>query len=195
MNLSGFVPASVWVIYPSSGGLLMLEADTASVTSGAAYAQTATSFAVPEGYGLNLSGFNFLAGYVNDIAQFDATTGGNNNMSGILDENTSVKLSPNNNLTGNYTPDSPPTGRGSILVYTSGTYLGGLTLEYYTIDSSNALFIELDSGQSGQVSTGTFEGQNFRPRLESNSNRTSRSCTRPSDPKEPCGTRSRCSVG
>ncbi|MGD0600382.1 MAG: hypothetical protein ABR988_11195, partial [Terriglobales bacterium] len=58
VNLSGFVPATQWVIYPSSGGLLMLETDSLNLTVGVAYAQTATSFTAPASYGLNLSGVN-----------------------------------------------------------------------------------------------------------------------------------------
>src|SRR5208337_508935 len=85
VNLTGFAPAADWVIYPSTGGLLMLEMDTANVTSGAANAQSATSFTAPGSYGLNLSGVN-LNGEVDDIAQFNATTAVSpaTNMTGIL---------------------------------------------------------------------------------------------------------------
>ena len=34
------LPATHWVLYPSSGGLLMLETDSLNLTIGAAYAQT-----------------------------------------------------------------------------------------------------------------------------------------------------------
>jgi hypothetical protein len=161
VNLSGFSPSIQWVIYPSSGGLLMLEMDTANITGGVGYAQTATSFTAPASYGLNLSGANGAngGGEVDDIAQFNATTAAAPavNMTGILDENDMGILVPGASLNpGTYTPDSPATGRGSIIATTNGTYLGGLTLEYYAVNSSTVLFIETDQSQ---VAAGTFEQQ------------------------------------
>jgi hypothetical protein len=157
------VPASSWVIYPFSGpsgsGLLILEADANNITIGAAYAQSATSFAASN-YGLNLTGANTngLGEYeeVDDIAQFDATAATTNNMTGALSENDEGNLPPPSTLSGAYTPDSPATGRGSISVTTPNTFLGGLTLEYYVADSSTVLFME---GDQDQFSTGTFELQ------------------------------------
>jgi len=168
VNLTGFIPAtasgsSTWVIYPSSGGLLLLEMDTANVTQGVGYAQTATSFSAGSsvGYGLSLSGFNGVEGFeVDDIAQFNASTGTSNNMTGILGENDEgVNQVSATTLTGTYTPDSPATGRGSILVPSLGTPLGGLSLEYYVVDSSTVLFIEVDGNPDPQVAAGMFEGQ------------------------------------
>ncbi len=161
VTLTGFFPAIQWVIYPSSGGLLMLETDQAAVMTGVGVAQTATSFTAPASYGLNLSGANGAngGGEVDDIAQFNATTAAAPaaNMTGILDENDMGTLVPGASLNpGTYTPDSPATGRGSITATTNGTYLGGLTLEYYTVNSSTVLFIETDQYQ---VAAGTFEQQ------------------------------------
>ena len=159
VNLSGFIPATSWVIYPSSGGLLMLEIDPNNVTQGIGYAQSATAFSVgtSTGYGLNLSGFDLGGGYsVDDIAQVNATTATSNNLTGVLDENDQGSLIPGLRVTGTYTPDSPATGRGSISVPTLGTPLGGLGLEYYVVDSSTALLIE---GDTNQVSAGMFEMQ------------------------------------
>ena len=157
VNLSGFAPASTWVIYPSSGGLLMLEMDSSNLTQGVAYAQSATSFSAGTsiGYGLNLTGANQIS-EIDDIAQFNATTATSSNMTGILDENDEGSLVGNLQLTGTYTPNSSTPGRGSIVVPSLGTPLGGLTLEYYVIDSSAVLTIELDGGQ---VSAGSFELQ------------------------------------
>ncbi len=59
-------------------------------------------------------------------------------------------------LTGTYTPDSPATGRGGISATTTGTFVGGLTLEYYVVDSSTVLFIE---GDTTQVALGIFQAQ------------------------------------
>jgi len=53
--LSDFNPATNLVLYPSSGGTLMLETDTANLTIGSAQVQTAgAAIAASEGYGLNL---------------------------------------------------------------------------------------------------------------------------------------------
>lgn len=160
VNLSGFSPAAQWVVYPSSGGLLTLETDVANVMQGVGYAQSATSFSAGTsvGYGLNLTGYDPLGGYyVDDIAQFNATTAASNNMNGILDENDQGFPIADLGLTGTYTPDSPATGRGSIIVPNLGTPLGGLSLEYYVVDSSTVLTIESDTGQ---ISAGSFELQN-----------------------------------
>jgi hypothetical protein len=67
-------------------------------------------------------------------------------------------------LSGTYTPDSPATGRGLITAPTTGslgTSLGALNLEYYVVDSSTVLFIDVDSTSvdAGQLGVGTFEAQ------------------------------------
>jgi hypothetical protein len=164
--LSGFDPATQWVIYPSSGRLLMLETDSSAVTTGAAYAQSATSFTAPGGYGLNLSGIN-ANGPVNYIAQFDATSTASPaaNMTGILDDNEYAVTAGDLSLSGTYTPDSPADGRGLITAPTTGslgTYNGELILQYYVVDDSTVVFIDVDSSSEisgGQVGAGTFEAQ------------------------------------
>ncbi len=155
VNLTGFVPnvgnVGEWVIYPSSGGLLMLEADSAGVTLGAAFAQKATSFTAPGDYGLNLTGADLVSGFeVDDIAEFSAQSGG---LTGSVDINDGGPLPPQSLGSGsNYIPDSPATGRGSIST-------AAFNLEYYTVDASTALFIDIDSNPNGQVAVGTFEAQ------------------------------------
>jgi hypothetical protein len=153
--LSGFSPSTQWVVYPSSGGVLLMESDNANIMTGSALAQTATAFNNPDGYGLNLTGENENSA-VDSIAQFNTTTATSNNMSGVLDENDQGALTQGASLSGTYTPDSPATGRGSIIATSNGGFQGGFTLEYYTIDASDALFIDVDTTQ---VAVGTFEGQ------------------------------------
>ncbi len=159
VTLSDFVPATQWVIYPYTGGLLMLETDSSAVTTGAAFAQSATSFTASGGYGLNLSGVNGN-GPVGYIAQFNASSPTSSpNVTGILDDNEFADPLKPMSLIGTYTPDSPATGRGLITAPTTGslgTSLGALNLEYYVVDSSTVLFIDVDSGQVG---AGTFEAQ------------------------------------
>lgn len=163
--LSGFSNGTlntfVFAAYPSSSGIQLLEIDSLGLLQGAAFAQTATSFSASQGYGLNLSGANFDPGFgwfeVDDIAQFNATTSMSNNMTGVLDENDIGLQLVTARLTGTFTGDTPVTGRGSISASTPGTFIGGLSLEYYVVGSSTVLFIE---GDGNQVGVGVFELQN-----------------------------------
>ena len=158
INLTGFDPAIQWVVYPTlNGGLLMMETDGLNVMEGNGYLQSATSFSAGSsvGYGFNLTGASPVS-LVDDIAQFNASTGTSNNIAGVLGENDQGSLVLNLRLSGTYTPDSPASGRGSLLVPSLGTPLGGLSLEYYVVDSSTVIFIEADTQQVG---VGTFEMQ------------------------------------
>ncbi|MGA8541349.1 MAG: hypothetical protein WB566_17740 [Terriglobales bacterium] len=146
--------------YPSSGGVQMLEIDGHGLLQGAAYAQTATTFAASTGYGLNLTGAN-SNGEVDDIAQFNAGAPGTTstttpNMTGVLDENDLGSGLFSANLSGIYVPDSPATGRGSITIPNINTLNGTINLEYYVVDGSTILLIE---GDSGQVALGMFQLQ------------------------------------
>ena len=143
-----------FAVYPSSGGILLLEVDNNGITQGAAYAQSSTALGTPQGYGLNLTGFDLNSGFeVDDIAEFTAQSAGSNgsgSFTGIVDVNDGGPVKPQSLGTSTYTPDSPATGRGMI---SSSAF----TLEYYTVDSSNVIFIETDVAQ---VSAGTFQLQN-----------------------------------
>ena len=159
LALTGFSNGSsqsfVFAAYPSSGGIQLLEVDSLGQLQGTAYNQSATSFAASEGYGLNLSGTN--GNEVDDIAQFNAASATSSpNMTGILDENDLGAPASPVSLSGTYTPDSTPDGRGGISVPNIKTLNGLLTLQYYVIDGSTMLFIE---GDSGQVAAGTFAVQ------------------------------------
>ncbi len=154
-------PVFGFAAYPSSGGILLLEDDSLGLAQGTAYAQSATTFTTPAGYGLNLSGVNanpnFEAAWseVDDIAQFNAT-GIGASMTGTLDENDLTTLVPDAPLTGNYIPQAVANGSGSISVTANGTLIGGLSLVYYVVDGSTVLFIENDSSQ---VAVGVFQAQ------------------------------------
>lgn len=145
VNLTGFVPATQWVVYPSSGGLLMLETDSASVTLGAAYAQTGTSLPATQGYGLNLTAFNLVGFEEDDIAEFTTTSTG---FSGIVDVNDEASLTFNKSLSGNYNPLA--SGRS-----TATTNFFNYT--FYAVNNSTFLLLETDTNQVG---VGTFELQN-----------------------------------
>jgi hypothetical protein len=152
VNLTGFVPATQWVIYPSSGGLLMLETDSATVTVGAGYAQTSQTFAATQNYGLNLSAVNTGSGGFeeDDIAQFTTTSTG---FSGIVDINDEGSTSFDQPFSGTYTaPDS--TGRGTATTTANNNQFVSFT--FYVVNSSTVLLLETDSNQIG---TGTVELQ------------------------------------
>jgi hypothetical protein len=162
VSLTSFVPATSWVVYPSSGGLLMLETDDQAVTNGAAYAQTSgAALAASQGYGLNLNAFNATQGFAeNDIAQFDTTSSAFN---GIIDinDNTGGGNSLNSvGLGATYTLDSPATGRGEAITTADGDDY--ISFTFYAVTNNQFLLLETDSttGPVGaQIGTGTFLSQ------------------------------------
>jgi hypothetical protein len=166
----GFVGGTHYAAYPSVGGLLLLEIDSAGsgLLSGAANTQTSTTFAASQGYGLNLTGINLGAATgsaeeVDDIAEFVANSSGLT-VTGKIDENFDPSGAPSGfgaiGLSGTYTaPDA--NGRGSIAA-TAGnnsvsTLNGGFALTFYTVDGTTFPFIETDNGQ---VAVGVFVEQN-----------------------------------
>jgi hypothetical protein len=162
-NFAGFVGASEFAAYPSSGGILLLEVDSEGMMAGAAYPQTAgATLDASQGYALNLSGANFSQNVeVDDIAEF-ATASSGGTLSGVTEENFAPSSSPifAVALTGNYnTPDS--TGRGQIGATagnsTTSTLNGGFGINYYAVDGTTFPFIEMDSTQ---IAAGVFVKQN-----------------------------------
>jgi hypothetical protein len=155
VNLTGFIPATQLAIYPSTGGLIMLETDISNVMLGTAYAQTGTTLAGSQNYGFNLSAINLGNGSgafeEDDIAQFlTATT----SFTGIVDINDEGSLSYDQKFAGTYsTPDS--TGRGTATTTANGN--GYVSFDYYMVNSSTALLVETDQSQVG---VGSFALQN-----------------------------------
>jgi hypothetical protein len=172
ISLSGFSGGqSELAAYPSSGGVLLLEIDTAGLVLGAGYSQSSTSFAASEGYGLNLTGTGAEETFegtevpveVDDIAEFTASSSGST-VTGVVDENFQPGNSapnPGIPLTGTYaSPDS--NGRGQI-GYTAANSANSTlnpmpTFTFYTVDGTTFPFIESDA--NGQTSTGVFVEQN-----------------------------------
>ena len=155
VNLSGFTPATQYVMYPSVSGVLMLETDSLAITSGAAFAQTSQTLAATN-YGFNLSATNITnissgggSFEEDDIVQFLTTSA---TYSGIADVNDEGQTTPHQAVSGSF-PNTPPvdaTGRG---VATSSNFA---SFNFYVVDSSTVLLLEIDSNQIG---TGTFETQ------------------------------------
>jgi hypothetical protein len=149
VSLTGFNTAQTFVIYPTTNaGVLMLETDNAAVMLGAGYAQSATSFAASENYGMNLTGQNSVPAFVNIIAQFNT---GSTTISGLLDDNESGVLVQAAKLSGTYT--APTSGRGTILVPSLAITNGGLGLFYYVVNGTTTLVLE---GDQEQVAIGSF---------------------------------------
>lgn len=160
-----FVGGNTYAAYPSSGGLLLLEIDSAGLTIGAAYPQASgASFAASQGYGLNLTGMNSASGSgsveVDDIAEFTAATGGTLT-SGVIDEN-AAGVGPNLGLaltSGTY-QGLDASGR-YLLSAAAGnsnnsTLNGGFNLMFYAVDGVTFPFIEVDNTQ---IATGVFVEQ------------------------------------
>lgn len=143
LALSGFdngaVGTTTFAAYPSSGGLQLLEIDDAGATGGVAFAQSATTLASGQGYGLNLTGVN-VNGEEDDIAEFTNTGG---TLAGTVDFNDSGTLTFDQTFSGTYSADTANAGRGTI---TSNSFT---TLVSYTVDKTTSLFVEMDSSQVG----------------------------------------------
>lgn len=139
MSLTNPTGTSNFVIYPTTGGVLMLETDAIIVSSGSALQQTGASFSnasVQGNYGLNLSGSQ--AGFEIDTAsQFNA--GGSGRLSGSMDIN-GGSLFQGLALSGNYSVSG--NGRGTMVLQNS---TANLNLVFYMVSPSRALFIEIDS--------------------------------------------------
>ncbi|MGA7686212.1 MAG: hypothetical protein WCC32_06015 [Terriglobales bacterium] len=149
VNLTGFAPATQWVIYPSVGGLLMLETDSLNTTVGVAYGQTSgATLSTTQGYGFNLSAFNTSGDYIeNDIAEFAS---GANAYTGAMDINdddgAGTDLLTGQGFDVSFTgPDS--TGRGTATTTLAGSPY--LSFDFYMVDDSTALVLEIDNNQIG----------------------------------------------
>jgi hypothetical protein len=165
VTLTGFNPASTLVLYPSVGGTLLLEIDSANVTVGAAYAQQSVTTglsAASQPFGFNLSAVNVSGGTgafyeEDDIAQF--TTNASNGFSGAVDINDdygngTYTLSSDLALSGTYTLASPASSGGSATTTAGGSAF--VSFNFYPVSDSQFLVLETDSTQIG---AGTFELQ------------------------------------
>jgi len=155
VNMSTFVPAIQYVMYPSSAGVLMLETDSLAITTGTAVAQTSTTLAATN-YGFNLSATNISEVSSggppfeeDDIAQFLTTT---SSFTGVVDINDEGSITPPQALSGSF-PNSPPvdaTGRGIATTTNFASFV------FYVANDSTVLLVETDTNQIG---AGTFETQ------------------------------------
>jgi hypothetical protein len=130
----------IFAAYPSSGGLQMLEIDDGGMTNGIAYAQSATTLASGEGYGMNLSGVTTNSAE-DDIAEF---TNNNGNFSGIIDINDQGATSFKNTFSASFAADSTVAGRGVVTPTTNGFFL-----TTYVVDGSTTVAVSSDNNFVG----------------------------------------------
>src|SRR5581483_11120395 len=93
-TINGNLGTSHFAIYPSTGGILLVETDTTAVTSGIAMAQVGSGFStstINGIYGMNFHGAN-ASGEVDLTAQFTGN-GANGTLIGALDLNNDGVLS------------------------------------------------------------------------------------------------------
>src|SRR3954467_270075 len=129
-----------FVIYPSSGGVLVLEIDSRFLTSGAALQQQTTPFTAGSfqgTYGMNFTGASGGGSELDSIAEF--TADGVNKLNGIIDINNSGGITFGQSMTGTFVANS--NGRDALSLQTP---LGSQSTIMYLVNPNRALFIEVD---------------------------------------------------
>jgi len=143
LTLTGFVNGNngvacsgcLFAVYPSSGGLQILEIDNGGMTNGIAYPQSTTTLASGEGYGMNLSGATSNSSE-DDIAEF---TNNNGSFTGIVDVNDQGATSFKNTFSATYTADPTVSGRGTV-----ANPKNGYLLTTYVVDSATTVVVSTD---------------------------------------------------
>jgi hypothetical protein len=141
MNLNSAADNFAFAIYPSSGGVILLETDSRFLTSGTALQQQTTAFtpsSLQGTYGLNFTGAN-SGSELDSIAEF--TSDGASKLTGIIDINNSGGTTPGQPLAGTFT--TAANGRTTMILQTP---LGTQNLAVYLVNGTRALFVELDGG-------------------------------------------------
>ena len=150
LTLNNSSGAFQFVIYPSSGGLQMMEIDLIALSSGTAYAQQGafSTGTLTGNFGFNLTGVN-NGGEFDEIAQLAAN--GSGSWNGALDLNNSGGLSFGLATSGNYSLSGNGRGNASLSISP-----GRMNFFIYAVSSSRVLFIEADSSAPA---VGSFEHQ------------------------------------
>jgi hypothetical protein len=129
---------SNFVIYPSSGGVQVLETDVRFTTTGTALQQQTTAFttaAFSGTYGLNFTGLT-TSSEVDAIAEF---TSNNGTVNGIIDLNNNGAITFGQPLSGTFSVAA--NGRTDMTLHTP---LGAQPIAMYVVNSNRALFIARD---------------------------------------------------
>lgn len=127
-------------VYPSTGGLQVLEIDGSTAASGTALQQTGTFSAgsFQGNYGMNFTGVIAGSTEIDANAQFSAD--GMSKLNGALDANNGGSLSTNLALSGTFTVNS--SGRGTL---TLNSNLGGQSIVFYLVSNTRLVFIDVDA--------------------------------------------------
>jgi hypothetical protein len=131
-----------FAIYPSSGGVLVLEVDSRFLTSGTALQQqtapfTASSFQGT--YGMNFDAASSGGSELDSIAEF--TADGVSKLTGIIDINNSGGITFGQSMTGTFVANA--NGRYAMSLQTP---LGPQSTIVYLVNGNRAVFIEVDGG-------------------------------------------------
>ena len=129
-----------FVMYPSSGGVLVLEIDVRFLTSGSALQQQTAAFtngSLQGTYGMNFTGATTSA-ELDSIAEF--TADGVNKINGIIDLNNSGAITFGQPLSGTF--NAAANGRTTMPIQTP---LGTQNMVVYLVNGNRALFIEIDN--------------------------------------------------
>lgn len=140
-----------FAVYPSVGGIQVLEIDTTTIANGTAFQQSGTfsNSTINGRYGANITGLLAPSTEFDSVAQFTAS--GTGTFSGNLDLNDGGLLSTGLALNGTYNlaANGRSTGR---LVSSFGTE----NVIYYAVNGTRILFIEVDTNT---VAVGDIEQQ------------------------------------
>lgn len=151
LTLTSAAGTSNFIIYPSAGGLQMLEIDSTVVSSGSALAQQGSAFSnasIQGNYGLNFTGVT-NAGEIDSIARFSAD--GSGHFKGAVDFNNSGALSRGLALNGSYS-----VGTNGRVTATFSSSQGSFNIVFYLASNSSALTLDLDNNV---VAVGSFQHQ------------------------------------
>jgi hypothetical protein len=139
MTLTTTAGTFTFAIYPSSGGVILLETDNRFLTSGTALQQQTTPFtagSLQGTYGLNFTASN-NGSELDSIAEF--TADGVSKLTGIIDLNNSGGITFGQPLAGSFT--AAANGRTTMTLQTP---LGTQNLVVYLVNGTRALFVEID---------------------------------------------------
>jgi hypothetical protein len=140
LTLTNSSGSSKFVIYPSTGGLQMMQVDSNVLSSGVAYPQQGSNFSTGSlngNFGFNVTGVNG-GGEFDVVAQLAAN--GSGAWTGALDLNNNGGLSLGLAANGSYSLTG--NGRGNSSISTSA---GRMDFFIYAVSNSRVLFIEADS--------------------------------------------------
>ncbi len=129
------------IVYPSSGGVLVLEIDTGFLTSGAALQQQTAPFTAGSfqgTYGMNFTGASG-GSELDSISEF--TADGVSSLNGIIDINNTGGITFGQPMSGTFVANA--NGRNAMSLQTP---LGPQSMIVYLVNGNRAVFIEVDAG-------------------------------------------------